>query len=294
MKTHALACLWLAVIMFPAWCAEPAPPALDMASLFPELEGWTKDGDTGMFAPENLYEHINGAAENFLAYGFRQLAVQNYANGQKQSLSAEIYFHGSPANAFGIYGSEKPRSGDYFAIGSQGYAEAGVLNFIRDAYYIKLNSFDLGAQGGPVLKALAGRISQRIGGTSTLPEEVNAFPARGRIANSERFILSNFLGHEFLRSAFTADYDLQGRPFQLFVMKLGSEEEARAVLRHYAALDKKDPAPEVHPGDLVIQDPYNGPVHLTWQGSIVWGSLAQGEEVGSLLRELGANLAAQR
>jgi hypothetical protein len=293
MKRYALAWLWLAALLFPVPGNEPAFPSRDMAAFLPELEGWSKDGSMEVFSPENLYEHINGAAENFLAYGFRRLVVQNYINGQKQSLCAEIYFHGSPENAFGIYGSEKPRAGDYFVIGSQGYGEEGVLNFIRDAYYVKLNSFDLGARGGVVLKTLAEKISLNIGGTTTLPEEVNAFPARGKIAKSERFIRSNFLGHEFLRSAFIADYDLHGRQFQLFILKPGSEDDARALLRRYVSLDKKNAAPEIRPGDLTVNDPYNGPVRLTWKGSFIWGSLGQGEEVESLLREMAANLAAK-
>ena len=73
-----------------------AAPALPLPSLFPELPGWQKQGKAETFLPETLYEHINGAAENFLGYDFEQLAVQNYGNDQKQTMIAEIYFHGRP------------------------------------------------------------------------------------------------------------------------------------------------------------------------------------------------------
>lgn len=264
-----------------------------LASFFPELAGWQKSGNAEIFLPDNLYEHINGAAENFLSYDFRQLAVQNYAKGQKQSLSAEIYFHGTLENAFGIYSSEKPLAGDYFAIGSQGYAEAGVLNFISDAYYVKLVGFDLGTEGQEVLLGLAREIAAAIGGSNALPSTLSVFPSRGRITHSERFIADNFLGHDFLPSAFTADYELQGQKFQLFIMKFVDEKQARAALQRYAALDREKPVRAVEPGTWTIQDPYNGPIRLSWLGIHIWGINGQTPAASAYLEAIAMKLAAQ-
>ena len=124
--------------------------------------------------------------------------MQNYADRQKRALSAEIYFHSTPENAFGIYGSERPLAGDYLAIGGQGYYEEGVLNFFSGAYYVKLNGFDLGADGRAVLQVLAERIAAAIGGSSSLPVILAAFPIQGKVAHSERYIANNFLGNLFL------------------------------------------------------------------------------------------------
>jgi len=263
--------------------AQPRP----LTSLFPEQEGWRKQGKVEMFLPGTLYEHIDGAAENFLSYDFEQLAVQNYVNGQKQTLSVEIYFHGTPENAFGIYSSEKPLAGNYFAIGGQGYAEEGVLNFTSDAYYVKLNGFDLGPESNIILTSLAEKIARAIGGKNVLPKILEAFPVQGKIPNSERYILRNFLGYDFLHSAFVADYDLQGRKFQVFIMQAGDEDEARAMLQKYAALDKENPALIVKPGALTIRDPYNGPMQLFWRGKFIWGSSGQNDSSAEYLVALG-------
>jgi hypothetical protein len=273
MKRKLLTGVWLALLLiFPVTAPSQA---VDMAVLFPEIEGWQKDGNPGEFQAENLYEYIDGAAENFLAYGFRQLVVQNYVNSQKHALCAEIYFHGTPENAFGIYGSEKPVAGNYFIIGSQGYSEEGVLNFISDAYYVKLNGFDFGSGGKKILEDLARKIVVAINGKNGLPETVNAFPAQGRIAHSERFIADHFLGHDFLPAAFTSDYQIQGQKFQLFIIKAADENNARVLLQRYAALDKGKPAPAIQPGILTIQDPYNGPIQLFWRGNYIWGIKGQ-------------------
>ncbi len=294
MKKQALALFWLAGMLILPSLSAAAPPALDLATLFPEMEGWSKDGATALFQPDNLYEHINGAAENFLAYGFERLAVQNYANRERQALTAEIYFHGTPENAFGIYGSEKPLAGDYLTLGGEGYEEEGVLNFICGSYYVKLNGFDLGPAGAGILKTLAEKIVRVIPGKDSLPLLLDAFPASGKIAHSERYIPSNFLGHDFLGAAFSADYVAPGSQFKLFIMKTTDADQSRALLQRWLALDKERVAAEVQPGSLVINDPYNGPVRVFWHEGYVWGGMGQGLEIEALLKDLGANLTAKR
>ena len=161
--------------MRPRPCPAQSP---DLAELFPDIAGWQKKGAAETFSPENLYQYIDGAAENFLNYDFKQLAVQNYANAQGQALSAEIYFHGTAENAFGIYSSEKPTAGNYFELGSQGYAEGGILNFICSAYYVKLSGFELGQNSQDVLTDLGRALASKIDTKAALPKILQAFPAR--------------------------------------------------------------------------------------------------------------------
>lgn len=284
----ALAALATLAVALPAVVPAPTP---DLAALFPELDGWARDGGVAAFLPENLYEHIDGAAENFLAYGFLRLAVQNYEDKQRRALSAEIYFHGSAENAFGIYGSEKPLAGDYLRVGAEGYYEEGVLNFISGAYYVKLNGFDLGADGRGILLGIARRIAAAIGGTERLPETLGFFPAAGRVAHSERFIAPHFLGLEFLGTAFTADYELRGEKFKLFIMNVAGEEQARAMLRSYAALGKSPAAADLPPGAMTIQDPYNGRVRLEWRGLRIWGAVGGAEAAAESLAAMARVLA---
>lgn len=287
MKRHFALFMGSCIVLVFFGAAALSSQSQDLAKFFPDIVGWQKKGAAENFSPENLYKYIDGAAENFLNYDFKQLAVQNYANDQGQALSAEIYFHGSTENAFGIYSSEKPLAGNYFAIGSQGYAEEGVLNYFCDAYYVKLNSFDLGSKSKAILTSLAEKIVRAIAGKNVLPEILDAFPARGKIPNSERYILRNFLGHDFLRSAFVADYDLQNQKFQLFIIRAGDKNEARAMLEKYAALDKEKPVQNIQPGALTINDPYNGPIRLFWRGTFIWGSSGQNDYSAEYLSTLG-------
>jgi hypothetical protein len=263
----------------------------DPAGLFPDISGWQKKGVAENYSPENLYQYIDGAAENFISYGFERLAVQNYANDKGQALSAEIYFHGSAENAFGIYSSEKPLAGNYLELGGQGYAEAGILNFVCSAYYVKLSGFGLGSEGQDALTNLGRALAGKIDARAVLPKLLLAFPGSGKIANSERFILSSFLGHDFLGAAYTADYRVGGQNFRLFIIDAGSEAAARAMLEKYAALDKGNPAPAIRPGMLTVNDPYNGPIRLLWRGKFICGSSGQNDSTAAYLSALAENSA---
>ncbi len=59
----------------------------------------------------------------------------------------------------------------------------------------------------------------------------------------------------------------------------------------WAALDKGRAPGKIQPGSLRIDDPYNGPLRLYWQGAFICGGLGGGEEVEDLLRELAEKLA---
>ena len=278
--------IWLLAAV--AGNALPAPD-IAPANLFPEIDGWQKRGESESYSPENLYQYIDGAAENFLSYGCQRLQVQDWSNKSGQALSAEIYFHGSLENAFGMYSSEKPAVGDYFSLGSEGYAETGILNFFCSAYYVKLSAFGLGAGSGPALRVLGQAIAMAIDPGAAMPEMLRVFPAVGKVVHSERFILNNFMGHEFLHSAFTADYLLNGQNFLLFVIDAGSEAAARAMLEKYAALERGKPQPVLPPGGTqTIHDPYNGPVRIFWQGRFICGGRAPASEetIAGLARNL--------
>ena len=67
-----------------------------------ELPGWERDGEALEYEAENLWEYINGSAETFLAYAFRDVVAQDYRKGAGLELKVEIYRHDSPLMAFGI------------------------------------------------------------------------------------------------------------------------------------------------------------------------------------------------
>jgi hypothetical protein len=274
-------CLGIIVALAIVASAFPADPIGD---LFPVITPWSVAVETAIYGPHNLFEYIDGAADNFLAYDFQELAVRVYEDAARHQLTAEVYRHASALNAFGVYSSEKPLKGEYLAIGAQGYYEQGVLNFCSGPYYVKLSAFDLGDKDRGALTSFAAEIARRIGAPAALPAELRYLPELDRQPESERFILRDFLGHPFLGSALVADYKSGTRSFKLFVLLNADEAAARDRMQRWAALDKSRPAGVPLTDELTLQDPYNGVVRLLRRGSFLAGGVKLDDSAWSVCR----------
>ena len=244
----------------------------DMTGIFPEIPGMSKIRTPEIYTPDNLYEYINGAAELYLSYDFRELVTLTYENAKEQSLTIEIYRHSSSPNGFGIYAQERPQSGDFLKIGTQGYYEKGTLNFVRGSYYVKLICFGFGSDDKSLLISVAQKVANQLEGELSFPRIVYSFPEEGKIKNSEKFISQNFLGHSFLRSAFTADYKDANTTFKLFIIKGADAKDCEEMLTKYLQF-AKIPVDTLQQGRNQVSDPYHGDVLLSWQGEYIAGVL---------------------
>jgi hypothetical protein len=98
----------------------------------------------------------------------------------------------------------------------------------------------------------------------------------GRVKNSEKFIARKFLGYPFLYSAFSADYDLFGKTFRLFVIQGRNYADCRGMVEKYLEqLGMKDKT--VAEGQYTLSDAYHGEVELHWKGDRIWGILDLGD-----------------
>ncbi|MCP4147110.1 MAG: hypothetical protein GY757_05105 [bacterium] len=249
----------------------------DMKTIFPNMEGWKKTADVALYTADNLYEYINGAADVYLGYDFQELAVLSFENDKKQTLTIDIYRHSNPRNGFGIYSQEKPRKGDFFSIGTQGYYEKGVLNFLKGNYYVKVSGFDLGELDKKVLNDAAAKIAGKLEGENAFPKTIKCFPKKGKKENSESYISSNYNGHAFLHSAFAADYQENNENFQVFIMETENETASKKILSDYLTFVKgkgKTVENNAKNGSCSFQDPYyrsSGTMVMKQKGKYVWG-----------------------
>jgi hypothetical protein len=240
--------------------------------VFPEIIGWKQSGEIQIFIPKTLYEYIDGAADLYLAYDFQELRVVEYLNGKKASVTVEIYRHKSPNDAFGIYSQERLSNANFLDIGAQGYIEKNVLNFLIGDYYVKINSFNTGAEDEEVLHTFTKRVAENLGGKGRLPSILSSFPQEEKKKNSEKFINKNFLGYSFLHSAFTADYELSGTKFKLFVIEGVEGKDCKDMIQKYLQ-QTKSPEKDIAEGRYTISDPYHGEILLQWKGKYIWGTL---------------------
>ena len=260
-------CLILGIIIF-LW----VPGSEARGFKFPEIAGWKQSEGVLTFIPQTLFEYINGAADLYLIYDFQELKVAEYQNERKASVTVEVYRYQTPTHAFGIYSQERLNTANFLDIGAQGYIEDEILNFITGPYYVKITGYKIESGGEGVLSSFAKRISENFEEKGALPDLLNFFPPDGKVKNSEKFIAKNFLGYSFLHSAFTADYEISGTKFLLFVIEGKETSDCKGMVQKYLQ-HTKSPESNIAEGRHIISDPHHGAIDLYWQGRYLWGIL---------------------
>ena len=260
---------------FVFWGAGIAGPIGVFASdwelfVFPEMKGWKQSGEIQTFLPRTLYEYIDGAADLYLAYDFQELKTAEFLNEKKASVIIDIYRHKTSTDAFGIYSAERPSDANFVDIGAQGYIEKDILNFLTGNYYVKMNSFKIGPEDQEGLITFARRVVESLGEKGSLPGILSSFPEEGKKKDSEKFIAKKFLGYPFLYSAFTADYELSGKKFKLFVIEGADRNECKDMIQKYLQQVGR-PEKDLKEDRYTIADPHHGEIEVYWKGRHIWG-----------------------
>lgn len=231
--------------------------------VIPDLQGYKKISNYPVYTPDNLWDFIDGAADNYLAYGFEELNVAEYEKG-KNTIKLEIYRHKDNTNAFGIYSSERSSGFHFLNIGTQGYRADAALNFFKGKYYVKIRTNSKSKKTLQMLEPLAIRVADALHGEAVMPRTLTDFPEGGMKRNEETYINEGVLGHEFLKGAFKAVYDFAEQIFSIFIIDSRTNDDCRKTVNTYLSKCRLD-ADNSASGKYVLSDNYNGIVFLSWK-----------------------------
>ncbi len=235
---------------------------------------------------ETLYKYMDGGADAFLLYDFRQLLHQDFRDEQVD-VSLDIFDMATPENAFGMYASERSPSYHYIAVGAEGYDNEGILNFLQGPYYVKLAGFGEGAN--TVLADLANSISAKINGGTSLPAELSVLPKTNRKARSEQFLLKDPLGHPFLSPSYLARYEVNGKESTLLISIARDPAEAQERLKrlasHFKASGKCQAATGYGEGAIRASNSFEGSVLASTKDRYLMMLVNTTAETESVLKE---------
>lgn len=262
-------------LLLSVFCLPGVPSArAGEGTLFPAVHGWSlapPPGDS-VYNADNLWDIIDGAAELFLSYGFVDLHIGEYTDPGGTDVRVEVYRHSSRTNAFGIYSQERNAGSQFMEIGSQGYMEEKVLNFLCGVFYVKISSHREGRTGMGGMLAIARAVAEHLNQQPGFPPALSLLPAEGRLPNSEAYIAENFLGYKSLHSAFVARY---GGDCRIFIMEFENPSLARSAAESY--LKAAGSGASLREGEFTeVADPHNGPVELLLEGESLRGAFGSG------------------
>jgi hypothetical protein len=245
----------------------------------PVIDNWTISPVTEVFDSDNLYERINGAAPLFLENNFQEMTSLVYTKGDDY-ITVQAYRHATPADAFGMYASE--RSSDmtlYPDIGGEAQGDDYGLFFFSGCIYVKMSANTTSEEITNAFKTIAKEMATKIDKTASYPAIFNSFPKDGLIPHTQTYITQNYIGHKFLKPVYTADYNLNGKKIQLFVIDGTTKDDAKKILSDYFSFTKQ--SQNFTEGNLTVEDRYNGNIPVVWREQYIIGAFNSNGEVFS-------------
>ena len=270
------------LLRIPSSRADQENPVI-LKSLLPIVEGMKANESPDTYFPESLFEYINGAAEIYLSYDFKELIVAEYTkNDSSDSVAVEIYDMGNHKNSFGIYSAERYPDNEFLDLGTQGYMEEGALNFLVGRYYVKLLCYDCEERSDQWLHVFSEEIVNRAENREGFPAYLQPFPKEGLITNTEKFILRNVMGYKFLHDGYVVSYEMKELSFDCFLIEGKNPDEATSMLNKYLDAKGADSVQKISLG-FRIKDRYYHNIYLAQVNNILCGVMKipdDFEEVG--------------
>ena len=158
----------------------------DFTRVLPDaVAGWKRADPPDIYTPENLSTYIDGGAELYISYNFKNALSLKYTDAADNEIAVDIFDMGSAPDAFGVFAHSRETIDDRFGQGSE-YA-AGLLTFWKDRYYVSILAYPETAEKREVVFELGRTIAGGIGRDGALPPIIALLPAENLLPETVRY-----------------------------------------------------------------------------------------------------------
>ncbi len=156
-----------------------------------EIGEWKEDSSPYKYKEEDLYSYINGGAEIYHEYGFKQVIVQDYTRKNGKSIALEIFEMESTESAYGIYTFKTSTEGKELALGDKAQLADYYLNFWKGDFVVTLIGFDEDEETVKGLQKIARAVDTKIKSRGREPAFVSLLPEKDLIEQSIKYFKGN-------------------------------------------------------------------------------------------------------
>ncbi len=162
--------------------AGASPSANDL--LPDKIGSWTTRTDT-VYTAENLYDYIDGGAELYISYGFREVMSRVYSAGNQPDIIVDIFDMNTSSDAYGVFmysGGETER-----LVGQGTQHNEGSMLFWMDHYFVSIMAYPETPGSKEALLSLGKTIASNIGKEGEPPAILRYLPEEGLSESSIRY-----------------------------------------------------------------------------------------------------------
>lgn len=199
-------------------------------------EGFAIYDQVSLFTADNLYEHINGRAELYLAYDVISLTTATYEDRTDISrfIELSIYDMGDPTNAFGIFSVERYQGEPPLDLGRMSYRSDANAYVWKGRYYITIVTSDSTDKFQLISLDLARKVTASLIDTGEPVWGLSALPQDHLIPDSVQYFKVDAMGLDFMQNIYTAEYRKGEITIKAFLTQQTSPNAALDLVERYA------------------------------------------------------------
>lgn len=152
-----------------------------------EISGWKKSAKGTFYTPENLFEYINGGAELYRSYNFRQMLAQKYEKEELPEITMDIFDMGNSFNAFGVFSHSREALDQSIAPDVESEYASGLLTFWKGRFYVSIMAYPETEEKKKTVLTLGRHIAGLIRESSQIPPIISKLPTENLIQESIRY-----------------------------------------------------------------------------------------------------------
>jgi hypothetical protein len=126
------------------------------------VAGWEKTGDTRTFAAKDLYQYIDGGAEEYVAAGVVTTSTADYKYQGMLEATADVYTMGEAAGAAKMFTKDQAGDGKSVAIGDAGVSRAQSVVFRKGPYLVRIVAYQSAPNAADALQTLAHAVEGKL------------------------------------------------------------------------------------------------------------------------------------
>ena len=123
---------------------------------------WTKSSDTRTFAAKDLWQYIDGDAEQYISAGVVSTATSDYRYKGQLEAVVDVYTMGNSAGAQKILETGQSKDAKSVQLGDAGVAYEQSVTFRKGPYLVRIVAYEAPPGGPQVLLALAHGVEAKL------------------------------------------------------------------------------------------------------------------------------------
>ena len=126
------------------------------------VTGWEKTSDTRVFAAKDLWQYIDGDAEQYISAGVVSTSTSDYKYQGQLEAVVDVYTMGNAAGARKILETGQTSDAKAIQLGDAGVAYAQSVTFRKGPYLVRIVAYESTPGTAQALQALAHGVEAKL------------------------------------------------------------------------------------------------------------------------------------